>query len=98
MTPTDSSVTETGNDKLSELDIKKMNCLYHCDDCGGHQEGEEEISALLCKLFVLGDSGEIYLGWSDMMYDDGKKRTCNYLIRVEEGYSVQLIVEKFVRN
>ena len=44
MTPKDSSVAETGNDELSELDIKKLNCLYHCDGCGGHLEGVDDTS------------------------------------------------------
>ena len=48
MTPKDSSVAETGNDELSELDIKKLNCLYHCDGCGGHLEGVDDINSLSC--------------------------------------------------
>ena len=44
MIPTDSSVTAAGNTELSELDKKKLQCMYNCDGTensgsGGHITG-----------------------------------------------------------
>jgi len=45
MTAKDTSVTTLGNTEMSELDSKKLQCLYNCDgtshsECGGHFYGE----------------------------------------------------------
>ena len=39
----DQSVTEVGNDVLSDMDVQKVQCLYQCDGCGGHQFGDSGI-------------------------------------------------------
>ena len=63
MVPTDSDVTweQVGNDQLSEGDIAKIQCLYHCDDCGGHKMGENgEIGSSgvsTCKWVIRVDDG-----------------------------------------
>ena len=50
MIPTDNSVTEVGNDLLSDLDAQKVQCLYHCDGCGGHLFGKNCLKGDLCCL------------------------------------------------
>ena len=44
MTAKDTSITTLGNTEMSDLDKKKLQCLYNCDrtansSCGGHKYG-----------------------------------------------------------
>ena len=66
MTPTDGSVTSTGNSVLSTLDIQKVQCLYYCDgtssaSCGGHKFGDsgtvEASGAKTCKTILRVEDG-----------------------------------------
>ena len=95
MTPHDSSVTEVGNTRLSDGDIAKIQCLYHCDKCGGHIEGtRQEMNkriVLFCELFIGFNSGVVE-------YSGSQPKTCRWLIRNEEGFKIRLITENLVRE
>lgn len=46
MIPLNTSVTQTGNDVLSDLDVAKINCAYSCEayggPCGGNLKVRDE--------------------------------------------------------
>ena len=43
MIPLNTSVTQTGNDVLSHLDVAKINCAYSCEAYGGHCGGNLKV-------------------------------------------------------
>ena len=43
MIPLNTSVTQTGNDVLSDLDVAKINCAYSCEAYGGRCGGNLKV-------------------------------------------------------
>jgi len=61
MIPIDTSVTAAGNTELSDLDKKKLQCMYNCDGttysgCGGHVSGDsgtlDALDDSKCNWFI----------------------------------------------
>ena len=66
MVPLDTSVTQTGNSVLSDLDVAKINCAYQCEAQGGPCGGSVQVRDQ--PVIVSGEAGDCR--WAVHAYGD----------------------------
>ena len=87
MVPLNTSVTQTGNYVLSDLDVAKINCAYQCEAQGGPCGGSVEVRDQ--PVIVSGQASDCR--WAVHAYGDQEDDD-------HQQYGLQIVVLEVYRN